>query len=100
MEIAFWVQVYYAVVLIVLVTLAVMTAGIAARLGEGIRLRKAELTIALRRQFMDLQATIARDEDLANLYQRGLRGFTGLSDTEQTRFFIISRLPPAISPQA
>ena len=68
----------------------------AARLGEGIRLRKAELTIALRRQFMDLQATIARDEDLANLYQRGLRGFTGLSDTEQTRFFIISRLPPAI----
>lgn len=90
MAIAFSVQVYYAVILTVLVTIAALAARVVSRLGETIRLKKAHLTVTLRRQFMDLQATIAKDEDPANLYQRGLRGFTGLSDTEQTRFFIIS----------
>lgn len=54
------------------------------------RIRRDELALRLRSQFMTLQRTLASNEDLANLYQRGLRGFTGLSDTEQTRFFIIS----------
>lgn len=54
------------------------------------RIRQEDIALRLRNQFMALQKTLASNEDLANLYQRGLRGFTGLSDTEQTRFFIIS----------
>ena len=54
------------------------------------RIRQNEITLHLRNQLMTLQRTIAANEELANLYHRGLRGFTGLSDTEQTRFFSIS----------
>ncbi|MGK0296947.1 MAG: hypothetical protein ACI9XC_000547 [Gammaproteobacteria bacterium] len=54
------------------------------------KIKQEALEISLRKQFMDLQLTIARNEDLASLYQNGLRGFTGLSDSEQTRFFIVA----------
>ena len=74
----------------VLTTLLVLLVLVVIELKKANRLRRDELTIKLRNQFMDLQSTLAANEDLANLYQRGLRGFTGLSDTEQTRFFIIS----------
>ena len=90
MQTALGVQWYHAGILFTLVAVAVLLAVIVILLGRGLHLMKADITIKLRRQFMDLQSVIARNEDLANLYQRGLAGFTGLSDSEQTRFFIIS----------
>lgn len=74
----------------VLLTFAVLLALVLVELRRSNRIRQDEITLGLRNQFMTLQRTLASNEDLANLYQRGLRGFTGLSDTEQTRFFIIS----------
>jgi len=83
-------QMYYLVVIIGTITVALLLLYLIDRINKANRIRQDKATIHLRRQFMDLQIAIARSEDLANLYQRGLRGFTGLSDTEQTRFFIIS----------
>lgn len=74
----------------VLIALVVLLVCIVLQLRLANRIKREEITVQLRQQFMDLQTTIASNEDLANLYQRGLQGFTGLSDTEQTRFFVIS----------
>jgi hypothetical protein len=74
----------------ILTALLVLLALIVLELKRANRIKRDEISIQLRRQFMELQTTLAANEDLSNLYQRGLRGFTGLSDTEQTRFFIIS----------
>jgi hypothetical protein len=74
----------------ILIAVVVLLFCIVAQQRESNRIRREQITLGLRRQFMELQSTLAANEDLANLYQRGLRGFTGLSDTEQTRFFIIS----------
>jgi len=74
----------------VLIALVILLICIVVQQRESNRIRREEITLRLRSQFMELQNTLAANEDLANLYQRGLRGFTGLSDTEQTRFFIIS----------
>lgn len=74
----------------VLTAVVVLLIAVVLQLKQANRIKKEELSIQLRNQFMGLQSTIAANEDLAGLYQRGLRGFTGLSDTEQTRFFIIS----------
>ncbi len=57
---------------------------------KGNKIKRDNMELSLRRQFMDLQLVLSQNEDLANLYQRGLLGFTGLSDTEQTRFFIVA----------
>lgn len=73
-----------------LIAVVVLLVAVVLQLKQANRIKKEELSIKLRNQFMGLQSTIAANEDLAGLYQRGLRGFTGLSDTEQTRFFIIS----------
>lgn len=74
----------------VLTTVLVLLVLVVLELKRANQIRQDEITLGLRNQFMTLQRTLAANEDLANLYQRGLRGFTGLSDTEQTRFFIIS----------
>ena len=74
----------------VLIALVVLLVCIVLELRQANRIKRNEITIQLRRQFGELQTTLAANEDLSNLYQRGLRGFTGLSDTEQTRFFMIS----------
>lgn len=83
-------QIYYLVVIVGTIAVVLLLFYLIERLNQANRVRQDKAAIQLRRQFMDLQIAIARNEDLANLYQRGLRGFTGLSDTEQTRFFIIS----------
>ncbi len=74
----------------VLIAVVILLICVVLQLRQANRIKRDEITVLLRQQFMDLQTTIAANEDLANLYQRGLRGFTGLSDTEQTRFFVIS----------
>ena len=73
-----------------LIAVVVLLVCIVRQMRQANRIKQNEITTQLRNQFMNLQATLASNEDLANLYTHGLRGFTGLSDTEQTRFFIIS----------
>ena len=83
-------SVYHLTAIIAPIAVILLLVMLVMAIKSGNRIKKENISVLLRRQFMDLQSTIARNEDLANLYQRGLRGFTGLSDTEQTRFFIIS----------
>jgi hypothetical protein len=81
---------YYLIAIIMPIAVVILLAMMVIELKRGNRLKRADIAAMLRRQFMELQSILAQNEDLAGLYQRGLRGFTGLSDTEQTRFFIIA----------
>jgi len=83
-------QIYYIVAIVGIIAIVLLLIYLTERISKANQSRQDNMAIQLRRQFMNLQIAIARSDDLANLYQRGLRGFTGLSDTEQARFFIIS----------
>jgi hypothetical protein len=81
---------YYLTAIIAPIAVVILLTMLVIEIKKANRLKRANIAAQLRRQFMDLQSVLARNEDLADLYQRGLRGFTGLSDTEQTRFFIVA----------
>lgn len=68
----------------------ILLAYLCLLIRQFIRISKINTMITLRRQFMDLQLVIAKNEDLADLCRRGMRGLIGLSDSEQARFFIVT----------
>ncbi len=60
-------QPYYLIVTISLVAVVVLFFLLLMQIRKSNRIRRDDTAIRLRRQFMDLQLAIARNEDLAGL---------------------------------
>jgi hypothetical protein len=73
---------------LVLVAAALIYLGVQIR--ANIRAIQHTANVTLRGQFVQIQMALARDESLADIYERGLSGLKSLSGSEQVRFFMIA----------
>jgi hypothetical protein len=73
-----------------LVLVAAAVAYLAVQIRANIRAIQHNANITLRGQFVQIQMALARDESLAEIYERGLSGLKSLSGGEQVRFFMIA----------
>lgn len=73
---------------LVLVAAALVYLGLQIR--ANIHAIQHTANVTLRGQFVQIQMALARDESLADIYERGLSGLKSLSSSEQVRFFMIA----------
>jgi hypothetical protein len=86
----FWQQIFFIGSLIGFVFIAAALIYLALQVKQYTQATRHNTHISFLGKFLDFNIALAQEKELADVYQRGLRGLKGLGGEEQSQFFSIA----------
>jgi soluble lytic murein transglycosylase-like protein len=86
----FWQQIFFIGSLVGFVFIAAALIYLALQVNQYAQAARHNTHISFLGKFLDFNIALAREKELADVYQRGLRGLKGLGREEQSQFFSIA----------